>query len=615
MPSKLSFRRARGKAIVPKKSNLQARDTDTIQERLRVRLERIQARVDQCDRLPEIPLNESEHFYLEDKQGRKRPFDLYPHQKTIIESINEDIRARKPCRIILLKPRQAGGSVTLAYATYYLATRFNLNAVIIGHKDTSSQNLHQMVKTFYNFDPFFSRGEVAPDKSNENIIRFPGGSRIIIATAGSKDAVTSTTNQIVLATEHALWPGDAGSQMRGLINTVSDSHPLTFVFIESTARPGTNFQDRWHESIHGKSTFKPIFIPWTAIDEYQSNIHDPRDEQSLVLSYNEDELRLANEQGASPEQLLWRRKTLSDKCRGVTYESKLIDFNSEYPESWEVAFASSEAAVFDSGRLNKMKENPPAPIFIGELMGLAGPSVPWVALAKDTKLRDQVFRSVRGGRLKIWEWPLANTQYVLGGDVAEGIEVGEYRRDNSAVTIRRQSDGFVVATWVGKMLPDDFADFIQNIGLFYNTAYVCVENNNMGSTTNLRLWRQYPKYAIYKSKYGADQDEKKRIGFMTTATTKNPAMMNLSIALKNEEFSTADMDLIQQMLECTQDSGGRIETGGKDLLMATVMSEVGRMDGINYNVAVEEVEKSPYDIWKAWRQAETEQGKLLAMQQ
>jgi hypothetical protein len=198
---------------------------------------------------------------------------------------------------------------------------------------------------------------------------------------------------------------------------------------------------------------------------------------------------------------------------------------------------------------------------------------------------------------------------VLGCDVAEGIEVGDYVRDDTAVVIRRADDGFVSAIWVGKIQVDELADLITCLGLAWNTAYVCVENNSFGAGVNQRLWKQYPKYALYRSKLKFDPDspEVKKVGFTTSGTSKNPAIYDLAIAVSQEDsFWTYAEDLLQEMRECCQEPNGKINTNGKDVLMAAVMSEVARTDNPNYCREIPVRELTPAQEWKKRKREQAE---------
>lgn len=572
--------------------------------------------------IPHAISPDGEGLYIKNKAGKIVRLSLWDCQKAIIHEVNRSLATGTPCRIILLKPRQSGGSTIFSYITYWLATRLNMSAVIIGHSNTSSQNLRGMVKTFYERDPEYKGGIIRLDRDNDKMMVFPGGGRVLVATAGSKDALTSTTNQVIHATEAALWCNEsneqAGNQMRGLLNTVSDVH-MTFVFIESTARPATDYADRWQEATAGRSRYKPIFIPWTSIGQYAVQTLPPSVRKNIIASYDEEEAELVETHGVTPEQMVWRRLTLADKCAGVTKDRKLVDFHTEYPITPEEAFSANESSVFDLVKLNKMMDKAPEhpPLWIGELK--LDEAQNWNEVRDNESLRREVLIETRGGRLRIWAWPRSPKegmekekvdyeQYVMGVDVSEGIMTDSEGRDDSAIVLRRQGNGDVVASWAGKMPVDDFATAVISLGLLYNVAYICPEANNMGIVVGRALWKHYPRVAIYLSKRGLDDEEAGRVGFLTTHQSKNPAIYELSTELKNGEFKCWDVDLIRQMQEARHDVTGKIATGGRDKMMAAVMSSIARRDQMEYVTAPEEeVEQTPYEIYTAMLQKRKDQ--------
>lgn len=596
----------KGKAFAGKRA-------DELQARILARINRINTRVSLINSKPEIPKELLESFYITDKSGMRRQFKLWEHQKKIVEVINADMANRIPVRIIHDKPRQVGSSTMFTMLTYFLVTRLNLSAVIIGHKDFSSQNLYNKIKYAYKFDDFGMRGEVRPETRNKKIMEFEEGGRIQVVTAGSDEVVTGSTNQIVLATEAALWPRKAADQMRGLLNTVDDSSALTFVFIESTGRPGTDFQDRWNQAAAKKSKYRAIFVPWFDIKEYTTPFKSANEKKYLIAQFDDDDREIVETCGVTLEQMNWRKDIMENKGRGITKESKLIDFHSEYPATPDESFSCSDSNAFDTTKLNKMLGNKVDPIFRGELTDFSPDGMRWTQLGYQESMWDAVMLRARNGRLKVWEMPEVGVQYCAGMDIAEGIELKDYERDDSAMVMRRTDTGKVVLTWLGKEEPDDFGNLCHCLGLIYNIAYLCPEANSIGILTTKTLWKTYPKYAIYKSKIGPDDAEVNRIGYQT-GHNKNKLIMQFSLAVKNNEFDTSDGDLLEEMLEAVMDSRGRVETNGKDILMAAVLSEEARLDCPNWNVVSAKQPTNYYDEWKKWKKSMNKQSRNLQNQ-
>jgi len=77
--------------------------------------------------------------------------------------------------------------------------------------------------------------------------------------------------------------------------------------------------------------------------------------------------------------------------------------------------------------------------------------------------------------LWIWEEFDPEKSYLLSADVARGDGA-----DNSAFHIFELSELSVVAEYIGKPNPDDYADILYNAGKEYGTCMIVAENNNIG---------------------------------------------------------------------------------------------------------------------------------------
>ena len=86
-------------------------------------------------------------------------------------------------------------------------------------------------------------------------------------------------------------------------------------------------------------------------------------------------------------------------------------------------------------------------------------------------------RETEDGWLRIYELPKTEYQYVVSGDISEGMEKG----DECFLTVRDKVTRNVVACANGLYSPtDDFDIKLQKTGKLYNKAKVAPENNNHG---------------------------------------------------------------------------------------------------------------------------------------
>jgi hypothetical protein len=119
--------------------------------------------------------------------------------------------------------------------------------------------------------------------------------------------------------------------------------------------------------------------------------------------------------------------------------------------------------------------------------------------------------------------PVKDGLYVIGADISEGIEGGDY----SVATIWDRRSGEEVAMYRGLMAPDLFGNLLNKWGRAYNNAFMVPEINNHGLTT-VTILRQlmYPSLYFRPTKFdaitGATTD---RIGWKTTKMTR-PLLIN-----------------------------------------------------------------------------------------
>lgn len=95
------------------------------------------------------------------------------------------------------------------------------------------------------------------------------------------------------------------------------------------------------------------------------------------------------------------------------------------------------------------------------------------------------------GALWIWKEPKEGYEYIIGVDCAEGV--GDNGDNSSFQVINAQTMEQVAEFISNKIPPNHYASIVQQIGIYYNTALVVVENNAVGSAVvnNLYLTLAY----------------------------------------------------------------------------------------------------------------------------
>lgn len=99
------------------------------------------------------------------------------------------------------------------------------------------------------------------------------------------------------------------------------------------------------------------------------------------------------------------------------------------------------------------------------------------------------------GALWIWKEPMVGHEYIIGADCAEGVGKDG---DNSCFEIIDATSLEQVAEFYSNLVPPNvFAQIINQIGIYYNTATVAVENNAIGGAVINSLSNDMGYEAIY----------------------------------------------------------------------------------------------------------------------
>lgn len=99
------------------------------------------------------------------------------------------------------------------------------------------------------------------------------------------------------------------------------------------------------------------------------------------------------------------------------------------------------------------------------------------------------------GALWIWKEPMAGHEYIIGADCAEGVGKDG---DNSCFQIIDAVSLEQVAEFYSNLVPPNiFAQIINQIGIYYNTATVVVENNAIGGAVLNSLSNDMGYEAVY----------------------------------------------------------------------------------------------------------------------
>jgi hypothetical protein len=438
----------------------------------------------------------------------------------------ELLEAGKPIRLILLKARQMGMSTEVeSIIQWYTSTHKNISAVVIAHLEDASRNIYEMFRRFYDNSLEVFRPKLKYNTKHDLTFEVLG-SQILTASAESKEVGRSRTNQIVHGSEVAFWP-NAKELIAGLLQTVP-MQGRTMVFLESTANGiGGYFYETWQAAKRGDSSFEPLFFAWYEMEEYSIDAPDTYrpsgTAQELITQY-----------GISTNQACW-------------YDMKLREFGSdidrmrqEYPSNDMEAFIASGRPRFDIKALLDYEKQAAA----GEFVDLS------------TTDKGYTHEKVDKSPLQVWKYPDRIGQYVIGIDVAEGLEHGDY----SVIDVTDKKTLETVARWRGHCDPDKLGDYAFDLGKWYMNALIGTEVNNHGLTTLQRL-----KDRKYSNLYNRERDYDKALydapasllGWKTDLRTKPLMVDYLAQAIREKTIKDYDITFIRECMTYVVDENGR----------------------------------------------------------
>lgn len=494
---------------------------------------------------------------IKTKSGTVVPFRLNDAQRKLYAVAKRQQDAGKPVRLIILKARQLGFStLTEGLIFHACATRRNVNALIVAHREDATANLFRMSKLFYDELPAPVKPMLRASNAQELVFENPSKlrserearpglrSRIRCATAGGRGIGRSDTLQCVHLSEYAFWPDGAdgkASTLAGILQAVP-SLPGTMVVIESTANGFEDFKDRWDATVAGENDFEPVFFAWFENPDYSMPVVP-----GTEWTPEERDLKAAYQ--LTDEQLQWRRWCIANNCGG-----SLDMFRQEYPASPGEAFLHSGTGVFDNEQIVLRLERLPEPAGRGEFA-------------------DGEWTESETGAITLYELPEEGVPYVLGGDTA-----GEGSDYFTAIVINNVT-GKIAAKLRQRYSEPEYVRQIYVLGRFYNDALVAIETNFSTYPVMKLQEMEYPNQYSREREDTYTRQMKKSYGFRTDRQSRPRAIANLVEVFSSHPEWFTDRELLEEMLTFCYNEDRRPEAlAGKhdDLVMAAAICYAAR---------------------------------------
>lgn len=490
---------------------------------------------------------------IKTKSGTVVPFRLNDAQRKLYAVAKRQQDAGKPVRLIILKARQLGFStLTEGLIFHACATRKNVNALIVAHREDATANLFRMSKLFYDELPAPVKPMLRASNAQELVFENPSKlrserearpglrSRIRCATAGGRGIGRSDTLQCVHLSEYAFWPDGAdgkASTLAGILQAVP-SLPGTMVVIESTANGFEDFKERWDAAVAGENDFEPVFFAWFENPDYSMPVVPGTE-------WTPEERELRDAYRLTDGQLQWRRWCIANNCGG-----SLDMFRQEYPASPGEAFLHSGTGVFDNEQIVLRLERLPSPAGRGEFA-------------------DGEWTESETGAITLYELPEEGVPYVLGGDTA-----GEGSDYFTAIVIDNVS-GRIAAKLRQKYSEPEYVRQIDALGRFYNDALVAIETNFSTYPVMKLQEMEYPNQYSREREDTYTRQMKKSFGFRTDRQSRPRAIANLVEVFSTHPEWFTDRELLEEMLTFCYNEDHRPEAlAGKhdDLVMGAAIT-------------------------------------------
>lgn len=476
--------------------------------------------------------------YIQHPEQGSILFKLRPAQREILQTWVAERYS------IVLKARQIGWSTLVANYALWLAFFWpDFLVLMLSKGEREAEKL--LSKATYSYDrlPAWMR-ERGPRRLTKNLKKLAFSNASVIESMPSKeDPGRSSTASLVIVDEWAFL--ENAEEAWASIEPIADVGGRVIGL--STANGSGDFFHRfWIDATTGVSEFKPMFFPWHANDE--------RDDEWYATKQR--------------TMLEWQ-------------------LHQEYPTTPEEAFIKSGNPVFDVDALMELATAPPER---GRLDTL------------QEGIRSPRFLVEQDGNLRVWERPQTGHMYVIGADVAEGLEHGDY----SCAYVIDVKDYRVVACWHGHVPPDIFGERICEMAWWYNRALVGVEVNNHGLTTCTTLQRilHYPRIYYRRTLDQRTKKQRDQIGWLTNKATK-PLMVDELARDLRQSLVIEDEHAIAELKTYVRDERGQMHGSPfDDRVMALAIAN--QMVAHAHVPVAEEHQEAPYMSFDWWVQVTRE---------
>tara|TARA_Y100001968_G_C19430300_1_gene756622 strand:- start:447 stop:2198 length:1752 start_codon:yes stop_codon:yes gene_type:complete len=451
---------------------------------------------------------------------------------------------QKPCKMIILKPRQKGASTCAQALTYHhMRKHENLNGSLMGDIAGTSDKVFEIYRRYAENDlfPWDETGVNLEDGGNlADLIKLASKSAYGKETAGSKNAGRSGTIQVGNMTEVAFWPlGGERDPALGYLQSLYDGDNVSLVVADSTPNgPAGWFYRTWVQD----NEWAKIFAAWFEFEDSVIPFKNKEELQEFKDTMSDDEKSELERFDVTYENLHWRRRVLQDKCNG-----DVSKFRQEYPSDPEECFLMSSRPRFHIECLNDMVKHAKSQDY----------QVGVMSVQKGDK---GSFRKDLGGNWRVYDEPEHDSKYLISVDTCTG-------EDQQTQGLAADPDFHSVQVWrapyedwhgdwhVARLVAVHhsrldigvLAQEVEGAARWYGGAFIVPEVNNSGLALLKYLLEM--GLSVYRRRKVNDSSGmvEKSFGWSTDKITRKTVIDHMAAELMEGNFDIPDKDVLHEM--------------------------------------------------------------------
>jgi hypothetical protein len=417
--------------------------------------------------------------------GSMRPNKL---QIEVLRYYQECQFHKRPCLIMILKPRQKGASTIAELVCYHHMRKFKgLNGALMGDIAATSDKVFEMFRRYYEGDIYpWHQGERDDDLNQGGEITLPNGSKWYKETAGSTNAGRSGTVQVLHMDEVAFFQTTVSKDpTTAVLGSFYKEGPMSLGFATSTANGASGwFYETWTK----ENAWKKIFAAWFEFEDSYRKFRDDGEREAFERSLDEEERQEQRMYGVTLEQLNYRRHIIN-----TDYQGDAAKFRQEMPSNDQECFLLSSRPRFDRVAVKEMQAACATNDYRqrGNLIIQGDKSATW--------LPDPA------GSVHRMEEPIVGLRYLVSVDTCTGEDqqtggktqdpdwhdVGVWRQGYYDAGRNEWRNHALVAWHKSQIDTDILAEVIAGLSFYYGKCLTVPEVNGMGGLHIVKLLVKY----------------------------------------------------------------------------------------------------------------------------